>query len=64
MTTECLRWFTSSYSEHGGACIEVGADLTASHGVVPVRDSKQRHGGSMVVFPTAAWSVFVSDLKR
>ncbi|CAL9454698.1 hypothetical protein SUDANB171_02499 [Streptomyces sp. enrichment culture] len=64
MTTESLRWFTSSYSEHGGACIEVAANLAASHGIVPVRDSKDRHDGPVVAFPATAWSVFVSDLKR
>ncbi|MFH8877445.1 DUF397 domain-containing protein, partial [Streptomyces sp. NPDC017852] len=42
MTTESPRWFTSSYSNNGGACVEVAANLTASRGVVPVRDSKDR----------------------
>ncbi|MGW8846959.1 DUF397 domain-containing protein [Streptomyces xiamenensis] len=64
MRAEPPRWHTSSYSNNGGACIEVAANLAASHGVVPVRDSKHRHGGPVVVFPSPAWSVFVSDLKR
>ncbi|MFD9793408.1 DUF397 domain-containing protein [Streptomyces sp. NPDC059070] len=34
------QWFKSSYSNNGGQCIEVAANLAASHGVVPVRDSK------------------------
>ncbi|MFB7900487.1 DUF397 domain-containing protein, partial [Streptomyces xiamenensis] len=34
MTTESPRWFTSSYSNNGGQCIEVAANLAASHGVV------------------------------
>ncbi|MFB7759605.1 DUF397 domain-containing protein [Streptomyces xiamenensis] len=64
MTTESPRWFTSSYSENGGQCIEVAVNLTASHGIVPVRDSKQRHGGPVVAFPAHAWSTFVGSLKQ
>ncbi|WP_405645311.1 DUF397 domain-containing protein [Streptomyces uncialis] len=44
MTVESPQWFTSSYSSNGGACIEVATNLVASHGVVPVRDSKQTDG--------------------
>ncbi|MHC3464635.1 DUF397 domain-containing protein, partial [Streptomyces flavovirens] len=44
MTTDSLRWFTSSYSNNGGACVEVAVNLAASRGVVPVRDSKDRGG--------------------
>ncbi|MFF2377109.1 DUF397 domain-containing protein [Streptomyces xiamenensis] len=40
MTAESPHWFTSSYSSNGGDCVEVAANLAASHGVVPVRDSK------------------------
>ncbi|MGW7295547.1 DUF397 domain-containing protein [Streptomyces xiamenensis] len=64
MTTESPRWFTSSYSSNGGACIEVAANLTASHGVVPVRDSKHHDDGPVVAFPTTAWAAFVTALKR
>ncbi|MCX4663750.1 DUF397 domain-containing protein [Streptomyces uncialis] len=41
MTVESPQRFTSSYSSNGGACIKVATNLVASHGVVPVRDSKQ-----------------------
>ncbi|MFF2377108.1 DUF397 domain-containing protein [Streptomyces xiamenensis] len=61
--TESPRWFTSSYSSNGGACIEVAANLAASHGVVPVRDSKQQHGPT-AAFPTTSWSAFVASLKH
>ncbi|MGW6598613.1 DUF397 domain-containing protein [Streptomyces sp. NPDC055036] len=44
MTTESPRWFKSSYSSNGGQCIEVAANLAASHGIVPVRDSKDPSG--------------------
>ncbi|WP_443051367.1 DUF397 domain-containing protein, partial [Streptomyces sp. JV184] len=37
-------WFKSSYSENGGACIEVAANLAATRGVVPVRESKNPGG--------------------
>ncbi|MCQ8827746.1 DUF397 domain-containing protein [Streptomyces malaysiensis] len=63
MTTESPRWFKSSYSEHGGACIEVAANLVASRGVVPVRDSKDPHGPALMFDPTA-WSSFVSAVRH
>ncbi|MFD9152387.1 DUF397 domain-containing protein, partial [Streptomyces diastaticus] len=40
MTTASPRWFKSSYSDNGGQCVEVATNLAASHGTVPVRDSK------------------------
>ncbi|WHX20900.1 DUF397 domain-containing protein [Streptomyces malaysiensis subsp. malaysiensis] len=63
MTTESPRWFKSSYSDNGGACIEVAANLVASRGVVPVRDSKDPHGPALMFEPTA-WSLFVSAVRR
>ncbi|MCG0287395.1 DUF397 domain-containing protein [Streptomyces sp. PSAA01] len=63
MTTESPRWFKSSYSDNGGACIEVAANLVASRGVVPVRDSKDPHGSALMFEPTA-WSSFVSAVRR
>ncbi|MGW8851227.1 DUF397 domain-containing protein [Streptomyces xiamenensis] len=62
--TETARWFTSSYSSNGGACIAVATNLASSHGVVPIRDSKQHDDGPVVAFPTPAWSAFVSSLKH
>ncbi|MFH8406740.1 DUF397 domain-containing protein [Streptomyces sp. NPDC018019] len=49
MTTETFHWFKSSYSNNGGQCIEVAADLAASHGLVPVRDSKDPNGPVMTL---------------
>ncbi|MEV8117194.1 DUF397 domain-containing protein [Streptomyces xiamenensis] len=63
MTTESPRWHTSSYSGNGGQCIEVAANLAASRGIVPVRDTKQRDNGPVVAFSAPAWSVFVGSLK-
>ena len=58
MTTESPRWFTSSYSANGGECVEVAANLTAPHGIVPVRDSKDPHGPTLT-FAAGAWTAFV-----
>ncbi|NEC08864.1 DUF397 domain-containing protein [Streptomyces sp. SID7909] len=62
MTTESLRWYKSSYSANGGNCIEVAANLTATTGTVPVRDSKQVCGPNLLV-STNAFSSFVEGVR-
>ncbi|TSB21441.1 DUF397 domain-containing protein [Streptomyces benahoarensis] len=62
MTTESPRWFKSSYSNNGGACIEVAANFVASRGVVPVRDSKDPQGPALSVDATA-FASFVAGVK-
>ncbi|WP_436737538.1 DUF397 domain-containing protein [Streptomyces sp. BBFR102] len=62
-TTASPRWFTSSYSNNGGNCVEVAANLAASQGVVPVRDSKDR-GGPVLAVPVAAFAAFVSMVRQ
>ncbi|MFD9210301.1 DUF397 domain-containing protein [Streptomyces sioyaensis] len=62
MTTDSPRWFTSSYSNNGGDCIEVAANLAASRGVVPVRDSKTP-SGPVLTLPAEAFSSFVAGVK-
>ncbi|WP_432090421.1 DUF397 domain-containing protein [Streptomyces sp. NRRL F-5630] len=63
MTTHPLHWFKSSYSENnGGACLEVAADLVASRGVVPVRDSKCVAGPVLAV-ASSAFAGFVAGVK-
>ncbi|MCX4847512.1 DUF397 domain-containing protein [Streptomyces sp. NBC_00893] len=62
MTTESPRWFKSSYSENGGACVEVAANLVGSLGVVPVRDSKSQ-GGPVLSTSSAAFATFVAGVK-
>ncbi|MCO6749188.1 DUF397 domain-containing protein [Streptomyces albidoflavus] len=62
MTTEPLAWFKSSYSADGGQCVEVAADLIASHGVVPVRDSKVQ-SGPVLALPASSFSAFVAEVK-
>jgi hypothetical protein len=47
------QWFKSTYSGQGGQCVEAAANLAASHGVVPVRDSKVPSGPVLMVSPTA-----------
>ncbi len=58
MTTEPLHWFKSSYSNNGGQCIEVATNLAVSHGVIPVRDSKNPHGPHLTL-STDAWAGLV-----
>ncbi|MFE3472020.1 DUF397 domain-containing protein [Streptomyces bacillaris] len=62
MTTESPRWFKSSYSNNGGDCVEVAANLVASRGIVPVRDSKSVDG-PVVGVRTAAFSAFVAGVR-
>ncbi|MEU8968550.1 DUF397 domain-containing protein [Streptomyces monashensis] len=62
MTTEAPQWFTSSYSSNGGQCIEVATNLAATHGVIPVRDTKNPNG-PMLSLPTHTWSAFIALAK-
>ncbi|QDQ12451.1 DUF397 domain-containing protein [Streptomyces spectabilis] len=62
MTTESPRWFKSSYSNNGGDCVEVAANLVVTSGIVPVRDSKSPNGPSLS-FRVDAFSSFVGSLK-
>ncbi|BAU83265.1 hypothetical protein SLA_2337 [Streptomyces laurentii] len=59
---ESPRWVTSSYSNNGGACVEVATNLAASRGVVPVRDSKMTDGPVLDV-SAAAFTSFVAGVK-
>ncbi|MFD5748282.1 DUF397 domain-containing protein [Streptomyces sp. NPDC127033] len=61
-TTESPRWFTSSYSNNGGNCVEVAANLVASRGMVPVRDSKDP-SSPVLGFPADAFASFVTCVK-
>lgn len=56
------RWFTSSYSNNGGTCVEVATNLVASHGTVPVRDSKVPDG-PVLHLPSAVYARFVADVR-
>lgn len=53
-------WQSSSYSgASGGNCVQPALNLTTSHGVVPVRDSKNPSGPHLE-FPATAWAAFAS----
>ncbi|MFF2660289.1 DUF397 domain-containing protein [Kitasatospora sp. NPDC058032] len=52
-------WFKSSYSQNGGACIEVSPNFL---GLVPVRDSKNPEGPALV-FLASAWRAFVAGVQ-
>ncbi|MFD9424212.1 MULTISPECIES: DUF397 domain-containing protein [unclassified Streptomyces] len=62
MTTESPQWFTSSYSNNGGNCVEVAANLAASRGMVPVRDSKDLSGPTLDL-RADAFASFVAGVK-
>ncbi|MDJ1640881.1 DUF397 domain-containing protein [Streptomyces pakalii] len=62
MMPESPRWFKSSYSNNGGNCIEVAANLAATRGIVPVRDSKVV-GGPVVEVPATAFAAFVAGVQ-
>ncbi|MFF4672822.1 DUF397 domain-containing protein [Streptomyces sp. NPDC001279] len=61
-TTESPHWFKSSYSNNGGNCVEVAANLAATRGVVPVRDSKNPNG-PVLNTTTDAFTSFVAGIK-
>ncbi|MFD8464044.1 DUF397 domain-containing protein [Streptomyces cyaneofuscatus] len=61
---ETPRWFTSSYSENGGQCVEVATNLAARHGIVPVRDSKNdTTTGPVLTVPATAFTTFVAGVR-
>ncbi|MFJ8434659.1 DUF397 domain-containing protein [Kitasatospora sp. NPDC094019] len=53
------RWRKSSHSNGGGGCIEVADGYI---GVMPVRDSKDPQGPSLL-FPSDAWRSFVTAVR-
>ncbi|MGF0168599.1 DUF397 domain-containing protein [Streptomyces albidoflavus] len=61
MTTASPCWFTSSYSNNGGTCVEVATNLVATQGIVPVRDSKVPDG-PILYLPSAVYAQFVADV--
>lgn len=56
------QFFKSSYSSNGGACIEVAANLADSHGIVPVRDSKNPTGPVLNI-PATSFTAFVAGVR-
>lgn len=62
MTSETPQWCTSSFSDNGGACVEVALNLAAPCGLIPVRDSKLP-GSPVLRIPAVAFSSFVAGVK-
>jgi hypothetical protein len=52
-------WRTSSYSNNGGACVEVADNMP---GIVAVRDSKDRTGPVLVI-TSARWTEFIAGIR-
>jgi hypothetical protein len=53
-------WHKSTYSNNGGACVEVATNL---RGLVAVRDSKDPSGPSLV-FGATSWQSFIRTMKN
>ncbi|MFF2146846.1 DUF397 domain-containing protein [Kitasatospora sp. NPDC058190] len=56
---EGLEWRKSSFSGAQSECVEMASGVT---GVVPVRDSKDPDGPTLL-FPADAWSSFLAGVK-
>jgi hypothetical protein len=52
-------WRKSTYSNNGGACVEVATNLP---GVVAIRDSKDPAGPALI-FSTDSWQAFIHGMK-
>jgi hypothetical protein len=52
-------WRTSSFSNNGGACVEVADNLS---GTVAIRDSKHSNGPVLLLTPTQ-WRAFITKLR-
>ena len=52
-------WHKSSYSNNGGACVEVATNLPR---LVAIRDSKDPSGASLV-FDASSWQAFIRAMK-
>ncbi|MER5862228.1 DUF397 domain-containing protein [Kitasatospora sp. NPDC002040] len=53
------QWRKSSYSNGSGGCVEPALNYAQTHGVVPVRDSKDPTGPALI-FPAEAWAAFAT----
>ncbi|GAA2239117.1 DUF397 domain-containing protein [Streptomyces amakusaensis] len=58
-TDSHLHWVKSSYSNNGGSCVEWAPSHVSVTGTVPVRDSKNPTGPSLMVSPSA-WTGLIA----
>ncbi|MCT2593326.1 DUF397 domain-containing protein [Streptomyces sp. N2-109] len=56
-------WFTSSYSNGGGNCVEAADLIQTTYGAVALRDSKDPAGPALL-FPSDAFASFVADVRE
>ena len=52
-------WRISSFSNNGGACVEVADNLS---GIVAIRDSKDSDG-PVLLLTASQWREFITDLR-
>ena len=52
-------WRTSSFSNNGGACVQVADNLS---GIVAIRDSKDR-SGPVLLLTASQWREFITTLR-
>ncbi|BBJ41507.1 DUF397 domain-containing protein [Streptomyces antimycoticus] len=58
-----VEWVKSSYSGNGGgSCVEWAPKTATVVRVVPVRDSKNPNGPTLV-FPPSSWASFISAVR-
>jgi hypothetical protein len=57
MESTDMKWRKSNYSQNGGQCVET----TSGNGLVMVRDTTNRDGGTLS-FDAAAWAEFTKSL--
>jgi hypothetical protein len=53
------EWRTSTFSGGNGSCVEVASNL---HGIIAVRDSKDRQGPALVFTPDE-WTAFLAGVR-
>jgi hypothetical protein len=62
---ECVEvataWRKSSHSNGSASCVEVGQAAPAR--VIAIRDTTDRHGGTLAVSP-AAWQAFTTAVRH
>ncbi|MGW2279336.1 DUF397 domain-containing protein [Streptomyces sp. NPDC001770] len=60
--TETPEFYKSSYSNNGGACVEIATNLATTHDIVPVRDSKDL-GRPALDLAAGSFMSFLSAVK-